>query len=997
MGIYQEFLVPISYRIFADAGTGNDSISLLSGSDKREATRNKEVPFTLDAELYGGDGNDQLDTGAGNDYIDGGLGNDTINARSGDDIVFGGSADAIDSNNSLDGGIGTDVLIGGPGRDIVNGGPGRDLLLGGGGDDNLAGGPGMPPSPSTDDAVIRIQDKTDILIGGEGDDILTGAFDTDYLFGDELPGLPSTSELNFETDRQATVQASINLAVQLNCQADLSGTGYDSLIGGDGDDFLFGGGGNDRLEGEKGNDTMCGNGGDDVLTGGTGADELYGNVGHDLLNGDQGNDFLYGGDNDDDLIGGEGQDTLYGQQGNDILLGDEGDVEGHPEEDVCRQTDGDTCVKQSTIPLDHGTDTTKPPEFVNLMTTPSESAGVSYDDWMYGGSGNDFMFGEFGIDHMYGEDNDDYMEGNAGNDLMEGGAGSDHMFGGQDVDIMRGGTQDDFMWGNSADDEMYGNDGNDTMYGNIGDDYIEGNSGGDTIYGGADQDDILGGSKLAGSPDTGDWLYGEEGDDRITGDNALITASGVTLLDVELLPGAINVNWYGDDHIEGNAGNDRVWGQGGEDEIYGGDGDDYIEGNHASDEIYGDAGDDDIIGGSSPVFSGLRSINYTDQSTQVRAVPLGDANSVTVPLGDTIHGGDGSDVIMGDNGIVGRPYGNTRQSYQLEAATFGDTSPQHVTSGTGERVMRTVSMVNTSAGFTAGSDLIFGDAGEDELYGQFDETGQVSPAIGDELNGGDGQDLLIGDQGVAVARVLTGETQSIKSNPPFLKDVILLKGTLYWEVNLSPNAADGNDRLLGGNGSDFLHGNGGYDLLNGNAGNDRLFGDDGNDALWGGPDHDHLWGGAGNDFLDVLPRASRTDKKGNKITTIAADPREWFPWATVSDYSGIDYMYGGLGQDAMQADVYPTGPAAGDRMIDWIGVYNIYYLCGPQYGEFVITRSHSPSVIDFLAQLAAGDGALNPGTASSSGYSEISIVYQPDFQTNSHPPHPDTPGHFTCP
>lgn len=988
LGIYREYLVPPGYHIYAEAGGGNDVISLLSGTDQREATRGEEVPFTLDAELDGGYGDDQIDSGAGNDFINGGPGNDTINARSGDDIVIGGPDDAVDDNDSLDGGIGIDILYGGPGIDVLNGGPGKDLLAGGNGDDNLAGGPGMPPNSEVEEI---IKDFTDVLVGGEGNDIQEGSFDTDYLFGDtSFPDLPLSSDFSMGTDRGAVVQTAIDNAASMNCQSILGGDGDDNLIGGDGDDYLYGGGGNDRMEGEKGNDTMCGNDGHDTLTGGKGADWLYGNAGHDWLQGDQGDDHLYGGTNDDDLLGGEGSDTLYGNEDNDILIGDMGSMEGHPED--CEEEEEDIC-----IPVDHPDDTSQAPEFVIPVTEPPAVSDISYADTMHGGSGNDFMFGEYDIDHMYGDAGDDYMEGNAGDDIMDGGTGSDHMLGGQDADTMNGGTEDDFMWGNSGDDEMYGDNDNDTMHGNTGDDYMEGNAGTDILYGGTDQDDIIGGSGIAGSPDTGDTLFGNEGDDRIAGDNALITASKVTLLDVEILPGGIDPAWYGADWIEGNDGNDQLWGQGGADQILGGNGDDYIEGNHDSDLLYGEAGDDDILGGSSPVYSGLTNVNYTDQSTKTRLVPLSTQISVEVPLNDIIHGGDGSDVILGDNGIIARTSGNILQSYQLEIDTFGNTSPRHITNGSGRRVMRTVTMINATTGFTAGSDLIYGESGEDELYGQFDDTGQTDPAIGDELYGDGGQDLLIGDQGTAITRVQTNDTQTIKTNAPFLDDVILLKGTLHWEVDLSQSDDDGNDRLSGGDGADFLHGNGGSDVLNGNAGNDRIFGDDGNDAIWGGTDHDHLWGGAGDDYLDVLPRASRAIKKGNKTTVIPADPKEWASWTTISDYLGIDYMYGGIGQDAMQADQAPTGPAPGDRLVDWIGVYNIYYLCGPQYGEYVITRSPSPSVKDFLVQLAAGDGALDPGSAGSSGYAEIAIVYQPDYKTNSHPPHPDTPGHFTCP
>ncbi len=57
--------------------------------------------------------------------------------------------------------------------------------------------------------------------------------------------------------------------------------------------------------------------------------------------------------------------------------------------------------------------------------------------------------------------------------------------------------------------------------------------------------------------------------------------------------------------------------------------------------------------------------------------------------------------------------------------------------------------------------------------------------------------------------------------------------------------------------------------------------------------------------------------------------------ADVESYHGIDFHYGGYDQDAMQANVADNGPIAGDRLFDWVGAYNIYYLCPATYGAYV--------------------------------------------------------------
>jgi len=176
-----------------------------------------------------------------------------------------------------------------------------------------------------------------------------------------------------------------------------------------------------------------------------------------------------------------------------------------------------------------------------------------------------------------------------------------------------------------------------------------------------------------------------------------------------------------------------------------------------------------------------------------------------------------------------------------------------------------------------------------------------------------------------------------------------------------------------------------------------LFGHDGNDVIWGGPNHDHLWGGYGNDYLDVKPRPAMTVKEKGKSVDRPADPKEWFVFGAQDNFQDVDYVYGGWDQDAMQANVADTGPRVGDRLMDWVGAYNVYFLCPGLYGEYVATRAQAPGLLDFLQQLAQGDGAFNTATKGSSGFREVGIVFKSEEKYNANPIHPDNVGHFTCP
>jgi CubicO group peptidase (beta-lactamase class C family) len=120
---------------------------------------------------------------------------------------------------------------------------------------------------------------------------------------------------------------------------------------------------------------------------------------------------------------------------------------------------------------------------------------------------------------------------------------------------------------------------------------------------------------------------------------------------------------------------------------------------------------------------------------------------------------------------------------------------------------------DTLRGASRQANVLFGNEGNDRLYGGRQD---------DVLNGGSGNDRLYGDRG--------------------------------------------NDLLVGGSGDDYLWGGEGDDRLKGGSGRDQLFGDDGNDYLDGGAGFDILNGGKGNDTLLDYDGGDRlTGGKGKDI------------------------------------------------------------------------------------------------------------------------------------
>jgi Ca2+-binding RTX toxin-like protein len=404
--------------------------------------------------------------------------------------------------------------------------------------------------------------------------------------------------------------------------------------------------------------------------------------------------------------------------------------------------------------------------------------------------------------------------------------------------------------------------------------------------------------------------------------------------------------------------------------MHGGPGDDYMEGNHGSDWMFGDGGEDDMLGGSSAgdgVIGG-----------PVSPAGLRDGN-------DVMNGNGEDDVMLADNGQIIRP-------------TAANGVAMRLTGGGFDLAMRNTRMAQTpEAAGSYGNDWMSGGDGVDDMYGQLGN---------DYMEGNEGEDAMVGDLGNITNNLIglndglpdPGREQRIAPNAPFFDpgELIYQKGSLYRQVELysylSGAGGAGNDTMYGGGGNDALHGGAGNDILNGNAGDDHLFGGDDSDAVWGGPGHDTMFGGYGIDYLDVLPRPARADKKDS----FPADPPTWFEAAKIDNYQGLDIMYGGWDRDWMQADVSAPGRANGDRMIDWVGAFNAFYRCDAAYGDWVITRQHSPSLVAFLQALAQGYGAVNTNKSGTSGFRETAIVFPKEAKFNANPPNPDNPAHFTC-
>ena len=147
--------------------TSSINIRVIVGTNKTETINIGTTTVGTDM-IFGGNGDDTINSGAGNDLICGGNGGGIVSAGLGDDTVDGGNGDDTlrgqDGNDLILGGGGNDTLEGGNNNDTLDGGAGTDTLRGENGDDTLTGGSG----PDSFDGGPGNDTATDFNVG-QGD------------------------------------------------------------------------------------------------------------------------------------------------------------------------------------------------------------------------------------------------------------------------------------------------------------------------------------------------------------------------------------------------------------------------------------------------------------------------------------------------------------------------------------------------------------------------------------------------------------------------------------------------------------------------------------------------------------------------------------------------------------------------------------------------------------------------------------------------------------
>ena len=288
--------------------------------------------------------------------------------------------------------------------------------------------------------------------------------------------------------------------------------------------------------------------------------------------------------------------------------------------------------------------------------------------------------------------------------------------------------------------------------------------------------------------------------------------------------------------LDGGAGNDTLVGSHGADLLHGGDGNDTLTGGDGDDQMFGEAGDDRMIW------------NPGDDT-------------------DLIEGGDGIDTVEVNGGNGAEVFTATANGTRVRFDRL-DPAPFSIDIGTTEKLVLNM------------------NGGDDS----FSATGNLAALIGVTVDGGAGNDTILGSNGA--------------------------------------------DILLGGDGNDFIDGNQGNDTAFLGAGDDVFQWDpgDGSDVVEGQDGIDTLLfnGSAANEIFDLSANGGRvlfTRNVGNivmdvnDVETINFNALGGADTVTVNDLSGTDVTQvninlagtiGGTTGDAQADSVIVNGTNGGD-------------------------------------------------------------------------------------
>lgn len=372
---------------------------------------------------------------------------------------------------------------------------------------------------------------------------------------------------------------------------------------------------------------------------------------------------------------------------------------------------------------------------------------------------------------------------------VDGGAGNDTILGSNGVDVLMGGAGSDLIDGQQANDAVFGGGGNDTFQWDPGDgsDVLEGQGGSDTMaFNGSGANETYAispnGSRVRLTRDIGSIVMDIGGVEAV----ALKTLGGTDMVTVNPMTGTglsrVNVD-VATFSGTGDALPDTVY-------VVGTNGNDVFRATRTADSanpvMTGMGTTVTLIGGEA-----LDSLQASGQAGDDLLI-VNDNAGLNAPVG--LDGGDDNDTVQVNGGSMSEVFTATANGTRVRFDRI-DPAPYAVNIGTVENL------------------VVKGNGGDDS----FSATGNLAALIGITVDGGAGNDTILGSNGV--------------------------------------------DVLIGGGGDDFIDGQQANDAVFGGAGNDTFQWDpgDGSDVLegQGGLDRMLFNGSNGGEMFDISANGGR--------------------------------------------------------------------------------------------------------------------------------------------
>ena len=422
---------------FIDGGDGNDKLLGGGGSDYLMGGIGNDFLSADDGDApveY--QGNDLLDGGEGNDYLIGWGGNDTLIGGAGNDILLGGSGDdtyfGVEAGDSIDDLEGRNIIFLADDAAVSTTAFAKAKTV----SMNSLGAINAAPATALFNATWLDDSSILQITLGNGETLdLTGA-----LYGMDAQIYSEHSSNVIDLESWVSENLSEDVVLSLKSVA-YFGQPVTHAYSGSGNDLIQGDIYDDTIKSYGGNDYILSGAGNDLLVGGSGNDALYGQAGADTLQGGLGADRLAGGNGADIYMFelGDGADIIASAnisdaEGDEVQLG-----AGIAASDLrfFRLADDSLLMRiagtQDSILFEHwfanGPNITALRLNDNSLMDANDISALAAD--VFGGTaGDDVLLGTIADDHIEGYAGNDIFDGGAGNDVLVGGDGNDtYLFG----------------------------------------------------------------------------------------------------------------------------------------------------------------------------------------------------------------------------------------------------------------------------------------------------------------------------------------------------------------------------------------------------------------------------------------------------------------------------------------------------------------------------------------------------------------------------------------